>query len=73
MLQHDAAEGRTTPAGTPIETIAVETPSVACDGGDGPLGHPRVYLTVLPPGAVDCPYCGRHFVFAGDPSASHGH
>ena len=72
MLE-SAAPPRTTPAGTPIEVSETTHPPVACDGGDGPLGHPMVYLNLLPAGAIDCPYCGRHFVFKGDPSAGHGH
>ena len=35
---------------------------VACDGGNGPLGHPRVFLNMGDKRAVDCPYCGRHYV-----------
>lgn len=45
-----------------VETIVVETRTVACDGGGGALGHPRVYLTLSRSGEIDCPYCGRHFV-----------
>jgi uncharacterized Zn-finger protein len=50
------------PSQTPIETITVPADHVHCDGGNGPLGHPRVYLTMGPQGFVDCPYCGRHYV-----------
>jgi uncharacterized Zn-finger protein len=46
----------------PHETITVETRTVGCDGGNGPLGHPLVYLTLSEQGRVDCPYCGRRFV-----------
>jgi uncharacterized Zn-finger protein len=46
----------------PPETIEVETETVACDGGDGPLGHPRVFLNLQAQGMIDCPYCGRRFV-----------
>ncbi len=46
----------------PPETIDVETTTVACDGGDGPLGHPRVYLHMQAEGRIDCPYCGRRFI-----------
>ena len=46
----------------PTETIHVDTVRVACDGGDGPLGHPRVFLHVGEDGTVDCPYCGRRYV-----------
>ena len=30
----------------PFETISVETLQVACDGGEGALGHPRVWLAI---------------------------
>lgn len=46
----------------PPETIHVEEEIVACDGGDGPLGHPRVWLNMEGHGKIDCPYCGRHYV-----------
>jgi uncharacterized Zn-finger protein len=46
----------------PVETIETETPTFACNGGGGALGHPRVFLAVDNKGVVDCPYCGRHFV-----------
>lgn len=44
----------------PVETIEVETRTVACDGG--PLGHPRVFLSVGSEGRVECPYCSRVYV-----------
>ena len=34
----------------------------ACNGGGGPLGHPRVYLNLAPAGRAECPYCSRLFV-----------
>ncbi len=46
----------------PTETIQVEDVVVACDGGGGALGHPRVYLNIEAGGMVDCPYCGRRYV-----------
>ena len=46
----------------PLETIVIEEPVVACDGGNGPLGHPRVFLNLGEKRAIDCPYCGRHYV-----------
>ncbi len=46
----------------PFEIIPVETTTVACDGGDGPLGHPRVYLTLSKDGEIECPYCSRKYV-----------
>jgi uncharacterized Zn-finger protein len=46
----------------PFETIYVDTTIVACNGGGGPLGHPRVYLNLSAAGEVECPYCSRLFV-----------
>lgn len=36
---------------------------VACDGGEGALGHPRVWL-VIPEdtGWVECGYCDKRYV-----------
>lgn len=45
----------------PVETVRVETRTVACDGG-GALGHPRVFLNIGAEGTVDCPYCGRRYL-----------
>jgi len=46
---------------TPTEIIHVQTPAVSCDGGVGPLGHPKVYLRI-PATQIMCPYCSRLFV-----------
>jgi uncharacterized Zn-finger protein len=46
----------------PFETIYVEENVVACNGGGGPLGHPRVYLNLSPAGKVECPYCSRLYI-----------
>ena len=46
----------------PAEIIHVETATVGCDGGGGPLGHPLVYLPIGQSGQTDCPYCGRRFI-----------
>jgi uncharacterized Zn-finger protein len=47
-----------------FETIEVSTVEVACDGGGGALGHPRVYLHIDHDNGdkVTCPYCSRTFV-----------
>jgi len=45
----------------PPEIIFVEELVVACDGGGGALGHPRVFLT-LNDGRVECGYCDRLFI-----------
>jgi uncharacterized Zn-finger protein len=47
---------------TPFETIYIDEMVAACNGGGGPLGHPRVYLNLAPSGTVECPYCSRQFV-----------
>ncbi len=44
------------------ETIEVDSSRVVCDGGNGALGHPRVYLEMGDEGMVECPYCDRRFV-----------
>ncbi|MDE3115052.1 MAG: zinc-finger domain-containing protein [Pseudomonadota bacterium] len=44
------------------ETIEVDETRVACDGGGGALGHPRVYLEMGDENYVECPYCDRRFV-----------
>jgi uncharacterized Zn-finger protein len=51
----------------PFETIPVDSPVVACNGGGGPLGHPRVYLNLAGRGEIECPYCSRLFVLRGKP------
>lgn len=44
-------------------SVTVTTPRVMCDGGEGSLGHPAVYLSIRPDvGEVVCPYCSRRFV-----------
>ena len=45
-----------------IEVCYVDAESVACDGGCGPLGHPKVYMPIDRTGRVTCGYCGRLFV-----------
>jgi uncharacterized Zn-finger protein len=46
------------------DEVEVDSPSVVCDGGCGPLGHPRVYLAIDPAtGEVECPYCSRRFIY----------
>lgn len=57
---------------TKFETITVETTTVACDGGNGPLGHPRVFLHFGADREVVCPYCSRTYVLA-EGAKAHGH
>lgn len=48
---------------------------VACDGGNGPLGHPIVWYEMGDDDMVECGYCDRRFVLKGgryDPGAPNG-
>ncbi len=51
-------------ADTP-ETKRITTNKVSCDGDEGALGHPRVYLTVNRDGMTECPYCDRRYLLIG--------
>ncbi|GBE77956.1 Lactobacillus shifted protein [Sparassis crispa] len=42
-----------------------------CDGGIGPLGHPKIYINLDNPGPQPCGYCGLRFQQA--PHAGHEH
>ncbi|MFQ3595599.1 MAG: zinc-finger domain-containing protein [Sphingomonadaceae bacterium] len=56
----------------PPEVETVTSARVFCDGGEGPLGHPRVWLQIDARGFVDCPYCDRRFILApGAPREAH--
>ncbi len=47
---------------TASETQVVTTWKVACDGGEGALGHPRVWLSIpQDTGFVECGYCDKRF------------
>lgn len=51
------------------ETEVVRSRTIWCDGGEGALGHPRVWMTIPEQGFVDCGYCDKRFVLsegAGD-------
>ncbi len=57
-----------TPSSQAPEAPEVETVTrsrVACDGGEGALGHPRVWLLIpADPGWVECGYCDKRYVLA---------
>ena len=45
------------------ETKIVDKYRIACDGGEGALGHPRVWLQIpLETGFVECGYCDAKYV-----------
>jgi uncharacterized Zn-finger protein len=49
------------------ETQTVTSWKVACDGGEGGLGHPRVWLSIPhDTGFVECGYCDKRFVIDRD-------
>ena len=49
----------------PPETASVTQTRISCDGGEGALGHPRVWLTIDPKtGWVECGYCDKRFVLS---------
>ena len=52
----------------PPETVRVPSTRVACDGDEGPLGHPRVWLQMGNSGYADCGYCDRRFVLRDGPA-----
>jgi uncharacterized Zn-finger protein len=64
-----AGEATTTAA---TEVISVDSRTVACDGGDGLLGHPRVFLHIADR-QVMCPYCSRLYVLKDGAGDEHGH
>ncbi len=60
------------PAPTPTETIHVDQRTVACDGGEGALGHPRVFLFIEHQ-QVMCPYCSRLYILNEGAGHASGH
>ena len=54
----------------PPESEIVHTTRVSCDGGEGALGHPRVWLQIDPEtGYVECGYCDKRYILADDADA----
>ncbi|MFN7902333.1 MAG: zinc-finger domain-containing protein [Holosporales bacterium] len=56
-----------------VDTVLVTRRNVACDGGNGALGHPRVFLNLGSSGAVVCPYCSRQYVLDPSKPETHDH
>lgn len=44
-----------------LDVIKVSTDTVACDGNDGVLGHPRVFLDLSKTEFAVCPYCSKKY------------
>jgi uncharacterized Zn-finger protein len=57
---------------TPTEIIRVDDRVVACDGGGGALGHPRVFLRIEDQ-SVLCPYCSRLYLLNEGAGHAAGH
>jgi uncharacterized Zn-finger protein len=55
------------------DIVTVETAVVGCDGGDGALGHPLVFLKIDASRQVECPYCSRLFRLKDGVSPDGGH
>ena len=54
------------------ETEEVTRTHIACDGGGGAGGHPRVWLQIDPKiGFVECGYCDKKFVWKAGSGAEH--
>ena len=54
----------------PPEVTETQDAKVACDGGGGALGHPKVYYDLHTHGYIDCGYCDRRFVWMKHPAAA---
>ncbi len=51
------------------ETEVVTKTRVACDGGGGAQGHPRVWYSIPEDtGYVECGYCDKKFILKGGPA-----
>ncbi|MBT3238645.1 MAG: zinc-finger domain-containing protein [Rhodospirillaceae bacterium] len=57
----------------PEQPEYVDTSNVDCDGGGGPLGHPKVFLKIGETGEAVCPYCSRRYVLSADAKTGSGH
>ncbi len=53
-----------------FETLYTTSRRVACDGGEGALGHPRVWLELGDNLQVECPYCSRRYILKNDNAQS---
>ena len=45
------------------ETEVVNVWKIACDGGEGALGHPRIWIAIpQDEGVADCGYCDKRYI-----------
>ena len=66
MTPNEAGTKADQSAASSSNLIVTNQPRVACNGGGGPLGHPKVWLTLGTDGKVTCPYCSCAFVTAAE-------
>jgi len=52
------------------EVVLTSDLHVRCDGGNGPLGHPAVFMTLEKDGEVTCKYCDRRYIHSNSPAAA---
>lgn len=47
-----------------LEEVYVSSKKVHCDGGNGELGHPKIYMTMAADkDNIMCPYCSKQFIY----------
>lgn len=51
------------PHPTEADAFFTDQEIIACAGGGGALGHPKVFLEMEHNKQVVCPYCSRKFIF----------
>lgn len=60
-----ATPNATVPNASVPEVVVIDGHRVACDGGGGALGHPKVWYELGADDFVECGYCDRRFVRKG--------
>ena len=60
MKNADIPESAPVPKERSINVITISTPKAYCHG-EGPSGHPAVFLNLSPKGRAVCPYCSQVF------------
>ncbi|EFA86260.1 putative NADH dehydrogenase [Heterostelium album PN500] len=45
-----------------VKPVEISADKIGCDGGNGPLGHPMVYINLDNAEPQACGYCGIRFV-----------
>jgi len=54
-----------------VPPIEVSSRIVACDGGGGALGHPKVFINLDQGVPKACIYCGQRYVFVAGANTEH--